>query len=241
MSRLRLRPGAVAIFGAVFLLALIAVLPMRLVLGWFDLDRVGFAARAVRGSLWSGTLYEAQLGSIALGDVDAGLSPWPLFVGRARLDIVGRMAGATRALHGAISVSRHSIGIDDMTGTLPVGDAFAPLPISAIDLDTVSVRFVGGRCERAEGRVKATLGGDIGGIVLGQGLAGAARCDAGALLLPLVSQAGTEQMTVRLWESGRFRAEFLARPSDAAAAQNLERSGFQRMPNGHLLAVEGKF
>jgi general secretion pathway protein N len=241
MIRFRLKTGPVAMFGAVFVLALIALMPMRLVLGWFDLDRTGFAARAATGTIWSGSLHEGQLGSIALGDVDAGLSPWPLFVGRARLDIVGHMTGATRALQGAISVSRHSIGIDDMTGTLPVGDAFAPLPISGVDLDAVSVRFVNGHCDRAEGRVKATLGGDIGGITLGQGLTGAARCEAGALLLPLVSQAGTEQMAVRLWDSGRFRAEFLVKPSDAAAAQNLERGGFQRMPNGHLLAVEGKF
>ncbi len=238
---IRLRTGPAALFGAIFVLALILLLPLRFALAWFDLDGTGFAAREASGSVWAGSLREAQLGSIALGDVDAALSPWALLAGRARLALEGHPSGTGRALHGAVSVSRHSVGIEQMTAGVPVGDAFAPLPITAIDLDDVSVRFVDGRCERAEGRVKATLGGDIAGITLGQGLAGAARCDAGALLLPLVSQAGTEQVTVRLWDSGRFRAEFLAKPSDAAAAQKLERSGFQHMPNGYLLAVEGKF
>lgn len=238
---IRLRTGPVALFGAIFVAALILLLPLRFVLGWFDLERTGLAARAASGSVWAGSLREAQLGSIALGDVKAALSPWALLTGRARLALEGRASGAGPALHGAVSVSRDSVGVEAMTAGVAVGGAFAPLPVTAIDLDDVTVRFVDGRCDRAEGRLKATLGGDIGGITLGQGLSGAARCDAGALLLPLASQAGTEQMRVRLWNTGRFRAEFVVKPSDAVAAQNLERSGFQRLPDGYLLAVEGKF
>lgn len=241
MIRFRLRTGPSALFGALFVLALIALLPLRLALGAFDLASTGFAAREVTGSLWSGTLREAQLGSIALGDVDAGLSPWPLLIGRARFAVAGRGTGGARGLHGAIVLSRHSMGIDSMTATVPVGNAFAPLPIGAVDLDAVAVDFVEGRCARAEGRVKILLNGDIAGTTVGQGLSGAARCDAGALLLPLASQAGTERIALRIWASGRFRAELTVVPSDAAAAQKLERSGFQPMPNGHLLAVEGKF
>lgn len=241
MTRFRLRTGPIALFGAVFAAALIVLLPLRLVLGWFDLDRTGLAAREATGSVWFGHLREAQLGRIALGDLRAGVSPWPLLVGRARVDLATTEERSLRTLTGAISVSRHSVGVDDMTASLAVADAFAPLPVSAVDLDQVSVRFIDGRCETATGRVKATLGGDIAGISLGQGLSGTARCDAGALLLPLVSQPGTEQVALRLYNSGRFRADLMITPTDPAAAQKLELGGFRPTAKGHLLTIDGKF
>lgn len=241
MTRLRLRTGPVALFGAAFVFALIALLPMRLVLGEFDLDRARVSARAATGSVWSGTLREAQVGHVALGDLDAGLSPWPLLIGRARIDLAGRAGDAARTVHGAVSVSRRAIGIDDMTASVPAGGALAPLPISGLDLDDVSVRYVDGNCDAAEGRVKAVVGGDIAGIALGQGLSGSARCDAGALLLPLASQAGTERVALRLWQTGRFRAELAVRPTDAAAARKLALSGFRPSSKGYLLTVAGRF
>lgn len=245
MTRFRLKTGPVALFGAVFFAALLILLPLRFVLGWFDLGSTRIAARAATGSVWFGGLREAQVGTIALGDVKASLSPWALLGGRARVALASPDAGGetatTRAVHGAISVSRHGVGLDSMTARLPAGDVFAPLPVSGIDLDEVTLRFVDGRCEAAEGRVKATLGADIAGISLGQGLAGTARCDAGALLLPLASQSGTEQIALRLWSAGRFRAELTVKPVDATAAQKLELSGFQPTPSGHRLTIDGKF
>ena len=241
MTRFRLTSGPVALFGAVFVLALIVLLPLRLVLGWFDLARTGLAAREVTGSVWLGGLREAEVGGIALGDLNAGVSPWPLLVGRARIDLATTNDQPVQTLRGAISVSRHAVGVDDVTASVPAGDVFAPFPVSALDLDDVSVRFADGLCEKAEGRVKATLGGDIAGISLGQGLSGAARCDAGALLLPLASQAGTEQVALRVSASGRYRAELTVKPTDPAAAQKLELSGFRPTVKGYLLAVEGKF
>ncbi len=243
MTRFRLKTGPVALFGAVFFAALLILLPLRFVLGWFELDASPVAAREANGSVWFGALREAQVGSIALGDLHAALSPWALLAGRARVDLASPTteADATRAIHGAVSVSRHGVGLDDMTASVPAGAVFAPLPISGVDLDAVTVHFVDGKCETAEGRVKATLGADIAGISLGQGLAGSARCDAGALLLPLASQAGTEQIALRLWLPGRFRADLSVKPVDAAAAQKLEASGFQPSPSGHRLTIDGKF
>ncbi|GAA0300562.1 type II secretion system protein N [Sphingomonas oligophenolica] len=241
MSRIRLTTGPVAIFGAIFVLALIALLPLRLAMGWFDLGNTGLAAREVRGSIWSGTLREASFGGVALGDLHAGLSPFQLLVGRARIGLAGQGVGAARLFQGAISVSRHSFGVDDMTATLPAGTVFAPVPVSALDLDDVSIRFQDGNCDKAEGRVRATLSGDLAGINLGQGMSGNARCDAGALLLPLVSQAGTDNIALRLWGTGRFRAELTVQPTDPAEIQKLALAGFQATAKGYMLAIEGKF
>lgn len=243
MSRFRLRTPPVALFGAVFVLALIVLLPLRLVLGWFDLDQSHVAAREATGSVWFGGLREARVGPIALGDLSARVSPWPLAVGRARIDVAGQSttdsSTAARAIRGAISVSRHAVGIDDMTAGLPAGNVFAPLPVTGIDMDDVSVRYRDGNCETAEGRVKAVLSGDMAGIALGQGLSGTARCDAGAVLLPLVSQAGTERIDLRLWQNGRFSAQLTVRPTDPTVAQNLELGGFRPTAKGHILTIDG--
>lgn len=241
MTRFRLRTGPLAIFVAVFVVALIALLPLRLALSWVDIDRTEIAAREVGGSVWSGSLREAEIGTLPLGDLGAALSPWPLFVGRARVDLAGHSTTSTRSVHGAITVSRHSAGIDDMTASLLTGDLFAPLPVSGLDLDDVSVRFEDGNCRSAQGRVKAIFASDVAGIGLGQSMAGTARCDAGALLLPLASQSGTEAVALRLWKTGRFRAELTVQPSDPAVVAKLTLAGFQPTAKGYLLAIEGRF
>jgi general secretion pathway protein N len=244
MTRFRLRTGPLALFGAVFVAALILLLPLRLVLGWFDLASTRVAAREATGSVWFGGVREAQVGQIALGDLDARLSPFALALGRARIALAGQAVpggdSAARAIRGAVSVSRHAVGIDDMSASLPAGNVFAPLPVTGLDLDDVSVRYRDGNCDKAEGRVKAVLGGDLGGITLGQGLSGSVRCDAGALLLPLASQAGSERVDLRLWQDGRFVAQLIVRPSDPTVAQKLELSGFRPSSKGHILTIDGK-
>lgn len=241
MTRFRLRTGPLALFGAVFLVALVALLPLRLVLGWFDLDATRIAAREATGSVWSGALHEAEAGNLAFGDLGAALSPWPLFVGRARIDLAGHSTTSARAVHGAIGASRHAVGIDDMTATIETGAVFAPLPLSAIDLEDASVRFALGKCESASGRVTARLGGEIAGFALPQSLSGSARCDGGALLLPLASQAGTERIALRIEQSGRYTADLQLQPGDAATAAKLALVGFQQGPGGYRLVTQGKF
>ncbi len=237
MRRIRLATGPGLLFGAAFVVALIAFLPMRLVLGWIGLGDQGMTARSVDGSVWWGTLTEARFGDLAVGDLDAGLSPFQLLLGRAKVSIDSR--GDARTLNGAIVVSRHSFGLDEMTGALSAGTVFAPVPVTGIDLDAVTVRFQDGTCQRAEGRVKAMLSGDVGGLALAQGLSGTAKCESGALLLPLASQSGNELAAIRLWPSGRFRAELTIRVADPADAPRLVTSGFQQTPQGYTLAVEG--
>ncbi|WP_066777955.1 type II secretion system protein N [Sphingomonas sp. CCH5-D11] len=243
MRRIRLATGPSALFLALFVAALIIFLPLRLALGWFGLAAQGMTAREVTGSIWAGELREASFGRIALGDLSAGVSPVQLFVGRARVNLEG-LADAPEAasrLTGAIGVSRHSFGIDDLTASLPVGGTFRPVPVTLLDLQDVSVRFRGDTCEQAEGRVRATMGSEIGGIAVPAALNGNARCDAGALLLPLVSAAGNEGSTIRIWPDGRYRAELTLQPSDPASGTKLQAIGFIQTQRGMELAIEGRF
>lgn len=238
MRKIRLRTRPAVLFGALFVIALIVFLPLRLALGWFGLGEAGLSARAATGSVWAGGLSEARFGDVALGDVRARLSPIQLLVGRARVNLASRQA---EGLRGAIGISRHSMGIDDVTGQTPVGAVFAPLPITALDLSDVSIRFRDGQCDHAEGRVRATIMGDAGGYALPALMEGTARCEGGAVLLPLASQAGSEAVALRLWGDGRFRAGLTLQQVDPALATKLRLAGFQPSAQGYQLSVEGRF
>ena len=238
--RVRLPLGRGLFFLCAFLIALAALLPLRLALSWLDLDGSGLSARRAAGSIWFGVLRGARVAGAPVGDLSARLDPLPLVTGRARVDF-RRLGGGDVAdtLQGAASVTRHSFGIDDVTATLPLGQALAPLPIGGLDLSDVSARFRDGLCERAEGLVRARLTGDIAGVSLPGGLSGNARCEGGALMLPMVSQGGGEMLAVSLSQGGQFRAELTMRPGDDAARARLLAAGFAPAGDGLRLAIQG--
>lgn len=192
MKSLQLSGRARAVLILLFLFGLIAFMPMRIALGLTGLERVGVSARDVRGSLWSGRIDQLMLGTIPVGAVRAGLSPISLLMGRARIDI-WRRRGAADDLSGALTVGFNRIGIDDVTGAVPLGRSFAPLPIGSLVMEDVTAYFSGDRCGHAEGRVRAQLAGQFPGLNLSQGLSGTASCDGDALLLPLVSQSALKR------------------------------------------------
>lgn len=241
MRRIALRTRPAALIGAMLLVALLVFLPMRLALGWFGLGEHGLIARRVSGSIWGATLTEARFGDLVLGDVSARLAPLPLLVGRARVALAGPDPGGAAPLRAALTVGRHVVGLDDATGTLPTGIIFAPLPVTTLALDDLTVRFRDGRCESAEGRVRAMLAGEAAGLPLPASVSGAARCEGGALLLPLASQAGTEAIALRVEGDGRYRAELTVRSTDPALATRLEGAGFTATGAGHRLSIEGRF
>ncbi|MEY4879212.1 MAG: hypothetical protein RJB62_681, partial [Pseudomonadota bacterium] len=64
----------IALFVAVFLVALLSLFPMRVALAWFGAGSV-VSARTVSGSVWNSHWEDARLGVLALGDADARLDP----------------------------------------------------------------------------------------------------------------------------------------------------------------------
>ena len=223
---------------AAFAVALVALLPMRLALDAFGFASRGLSARAVTGSLWLGALQEAQVGPVPLGDLRARLNFWPLFLGRARLSLAGADEGT---FEGALTVTRHSFGFDDVSARLRVGALLSPLAVSTIDFDDVSGGFASGRCTRGEGRVRAAIGGEIAGMRLASGLSGEVRCAGEALLLPLASQSGTERLDIRLLPDGRYQVRLLVRTTDEAVRGRLLAAGFRATPQGSVMRVDGAF
>lgn len=239
--KIRLKTRPAALFGAMALIALIVLMPMRLMLSVLGLGEAGLSARAVNGTIWFARLSEAHVGDLDLGDLNAALSPWRLLLGEARLGLRGVPMGDKPGLTGSVHTSRHGFGVDDMTASIPTGAVFAPLPVTGLELDAVSIAFENGACARAEGRVKAMVSGGIAGIPLGQGMSGMAKCESGALVLPLTSQAGTETITMRITGDGRYRASLNIQPIDPIIGQKLAQAGFQANGAGYVLSVEGRF
>ncbi|RHW16966.1 type II secretion system protein N [Sphingomonas gilva] len=213
--------GRGALWIALFAAAIVLLFPLRMALGVVNAERLGLSAREARGPVWAGRLIEARWRGLALGDLDASLSPVQLLVGRVRLDLSG-----DGDMRGAVSVSRNGAGIDDVSGRLPVEGLFEGLPLGALIATDVSARFADGVCDRAEGQVRAELSAALPGVSLAQGMTGRARCDGGALLLPLQGASGLERLDLRLFGDGRWQARLqIAGDGAALSAGVLERSG----------------
>jgi general secretion pathway protein N len=237
--RIRLPMRRSLFFISAFLFALVALLPLGLALRWLGLDGRGFSAREAQGSVWLGLVREARFGSVPLGDLEARLRFLPLVIGRARVDL--DHSGEGEGFEGGLTVSRHSFGVDDVRATLAPGPVFALVPGASFDLADLSAHFADGACAGAEGLVKVGLSGDAAGIPLPRTLSGNARCDGGALLLPLVGQSGMERLDLRLFEDGRYRIELLLRPTDEAARQRLAAAGFTAAGAAFAMRAEGRF
>lgn len=199
--RLRLPMRRAVLFGALLLIALLLTLPARIVLGALV---TGLSAREVRGSVWSGRLVEARAGAAVLGSLAARLDPLALFVARAR---VGLARDGSDRFEAALSTGGATRVVEGLTGTVPIEGGVAGVPVGALTFESFQVRFRDGRCDSAEGLVRASIAaGEVAGVALPQGLSGAARCDKGALLVPLASAAGSERVTVTLSGDGRWSA-----------------------------------
>jgi general secretion pathway protein N len=77
------------------------------------------------------------------------------------------------------------------------------------------------------------------GLDLANGLTGDARCDGGALLLPLASQSGQERIDLRIRADGAYEATMRIRTADPVLAGTLAGSGFQAANGEQVLRIAG--
>ena len=231
------------LFLIIFILALLVLVPMRTGMEWMGLTDKGVAARSAQGSVWNGELVESQFGGAALGNVDAGLNLLPLVLGRAQIGVARSPdnAGLLGDFRGLFSFSGSRSAINHMNATLPADWVFAPLPVASLELENLSVQFDEGQCADADGLVRAHIAGSLGGVALPDALIGNAACDDGALLLPLISRSGMEQMDIRISAGGDYSAELRIMAVDDDAHQRTAPAGFAPGPNGYPFSVQGRF
>lgn len=206
------------------LVALAALLPLRLVLGG-----TGLAAGAVQGSVWDGRLRQAEWHGLTLGDLVLRLRPAALLGGRLRYAIDGE------ALSGTIWQGGGA-GIAGLTGQLRLSGA-TPLPLASLGLDNAGLDWRPDGCRSASGEATLLLSGLLAGI---GPLSGQPRCEAGRLLLPLVSADGRTTLTLRADGDG-WTARLAVAGSDPAATAALLAAGFAPGPAGPVLDSGGRW
>lgn len=220
------------------IVALLATFPLALAFKLFGLDNMGVSARSLRGTVWWGGAEELRVGSVRLGTVDVFINPFRLLLGQARID-VARLRGREDDIAGGITLGMGTRSIDDVTGALPIGAALAPLPVSRVEFDHVSVHFSGTLCAKAEGRVRVHVPAVVPGLNLANGFTGEARCEGDAVTIPLVSQSGQERLDARIFADGRFEIMMRVRSSDPQLVAGLAASGFRPVGGEQLLRVAG--
>lgn len=242
MMRLWLPFGRRVLVLVTILIALVLLFPLRLAVAILGLDAEGMTARDVSGSVWGGRIEALNVSGVALGSVDAALSPFHLLIGEARI-AVSRSSGAEALgpVSGAVIVSRNSQGIAGLNAMIPLGAALAPLPVGAVTTTGLTVRFENGACVRAGGNVRAALSGSFAGVALAQGLSGDVNCNGHYVRVPLASQSGQERLDLRIAATGDYVADLIAAEPAADRVPALAALGFQAAPGGYRLRVTGRF
>lgn len=242
MRRLPVSTTTLVVFGALLVLALLVLLPLRVALGASGLERNGFSARSVSGLAWSGRMRDVRFGDIDLGDLDVAVSPLELLIGRTSMR-VGRPANeaALFPLAGQFSRAGDGISVDNFTGTVPANGLFDPLPVGAIEFAEFHARFAEGRCSDASGTIRVSIGTTIPGLNLSQGLAGNARCQDGVLVLPLQGQSGLETLELRVEGNGQYVATFSVGGIAPDSGAPLAAMGFAAQGDRYMMTVEGSF
>jgi len=218
--------------------AFLAFFPLRLALGMSDLRSIGFTARQVEGSIWSGRIGELHLRSQSLGTVDVALDPFALLIGNVSMGF-HRLDNPDGPLEGRL-VAGFTRGLIDTSGRIAVADMFAPLPIAALELDKVTIKFRDGQCEQASGQVRPIIAAPLPGVTFDAGLTGTVECDGQRARVRMAIPSGAEQLEFYIQESGAYRGWMSVRNSRPDVAGALSTFGFRPSPQGMTLTVDGR-
>lgn len=202
-------------------LVLLALLPLRLALA-----DSGLSARTVAGTLWGGSIAQAEWRGLPLGDLRLRIVPTALLTATARYRVDGPVVS------GQLWRRSGGGGVADLRGRIVTG-GLLPIPVAAVELSGVSIDWRGG-CRSASGQVRVTLAGPAGTA----GVEGSPQCDGSALRLPLISADGRTSLDLAL-QGQRWTARLrLANPPETQRAAALA-AGLRPTPQGLVLEQEG--
>lgn len=232
-------PRLALVFTAALLVSMLALLPLRSALGLADLAAAGISARDVSGPVWSGHLHDARFRGNSLGDVDVGLKPLPLLLGRQHVRLASPTWRVT-LLRGGRGGIEHASG-SFTPGGLPTIHGASLL----LQFDDASLVFTGGRCAMATGGVRVDAGfGEMASADLRPiQLQGSLQCTDGDGVLALASMPvpGAPQVaaTMTIAADGNYQLQTRAHTDDAATALALQVAGFQQTPTGLVRVDSG--
>jgi general secretion pathway protein N len=218
------------------MIAAMVFMPLRTIIGGD-----GISARKVDGIIWDGSVRDLRVGRVSVGDVNARLHFWPLWLGRAQISFFRGDAAFATGITGAITRSFGGVSIDNVKATLPVASLFAPIPAENIEVQDFSARVTAGRCAEAVGTVRLTMANTLPGLDLTNGLLAKPRCDRGQLLIPLLSQSAMERIDIRVADDGAYTATIFLEGDRTEHATALSLAGFRPVAGGYRMVRKGRF
>lgn len=222
-----------------------AFMPMRIALDMAVGDKGPFGANAVRGTIWNAAIDGASLGSLLLGDVDAGLALLPLITGRAGLDFRPRAGTNATGLSGRVYRDLGgATGVTALNGGIDAGSLAGVAPLGRISFTNASAGFdAAGRCRDASGEAQIDIGAAIAGLPLSRGLSGPVSCDGDRVRLTLRGQSDMERADLSADRAGRYRVRFTVETGgDPLLGVALAVAGFRAETPGRFALVRtGQF
>lgn len=224
------------VLGLLAVLALALTLPMRLALGWAAVP--GISARAVEGPVWSAMLYDMRAGNLPLGDVAARLRLLPLLLGRREIHVAGIGPGGGEFRADGRG-GRGWIALDDVNGSIAPGGGMGAVPVNSLGFEDFRVTMSDGQCREAGGKVSLVLAPLSDLMPAPVALTGRARCDKGALYVPMTGPSGMERVFLRVAPDGKWRADLVLAGLPPEISAPLLDSGFSARPGGIGIAATG--
>ena len=222
--------------GGIFLIALIALLPLRAVAG--GLAERGFSARHIAGTIWYGRIDELMFKGRRVGTLDVQVEPLALLLGATRLRF-SRIGDPDGELRGTLLLAGRQ-GVRGLSGRLAAAGMLGDLPLATFDFEELTLLFRGGRCVEAKGQiaVQSPL------VVPGQPaprLSGRLRCEGERVRARLSDPAGALSLEFYVGGNGRYRGWLTARGMAGDTIGQLEQAGFRPSATGMVLSTAGEW
>jgi len=227
---------------ALFLLAAIAFMPLRWVLGVALPEKSSISASGADGTIWSGRVFDVKMGNIQAGTFNMGFKPFGLLLGRKGFWFEQPSTSGIAGFRGTVFRGISGSSAQDLNGDLPVADIVPGIASGKLKLENVSVAWAGGKCRDASGNVRLEPQGALfNSLGLGAGLIGRIRCENGTLLLPLASESAMEKLEFRISADGRYKATAFFQQPDEQMAPLLSLAGFAPVAGGFRKVGKGRF
>jgi len=223
---------------AMLFLALLAFLPLRVALATSELERIGFGARQVAGTIWYGRIGDLQLRSRPLGTFEVAVDPASLLLGSPSMRM-NRLDGTEGPLEGIVRAGRQR-GIARMNGRIAAQSLFSPLPIEALEFRDATLLFRDGLCAEASGTVVPVLAAPVPGVDLGSGLMGRLRCNGRRARVVMRDPNGAGRLDLYVDSAGAYRAWMSVDAPSPELSAVLVGLGFRHSSLGLTLSARGR-
>ena len=231
MSRQRL----LAVFALFFLIAMVLLLPLRLIIGTMIAGTPGIALRDASGNAWRGQLRGLSWGHTVIDTVSVALKPLPLFIGERHWQV------ETDTLT-AILIQGRSRGVREAGGQIRIDDPRLPAPLT-LGLQDARIVFRDGSCGEAGGSISLEwmMPGDAAGELAPATpvrLEGQLQCSGASVVAGLQSAdalpPGVDRIDARVEVEvdGRVTIDTVADTDASAGRLGLQLAGFETSADG---------